>query len=115
MPRRDEVEVGAMFVPADAGRITRKVTRIAVAQRRRTRTPGRGPGAAAPRRRGRRTPAEPDRRRPARPRVHADHAAAHLPRSGEPGPAALRCYRRFRLSPHRATSAVLSVAYPFLA
>jgi hypothetical protein len=38
-----------------------------------------------------------------------------VPRHGEPGPAALRSYRRFALQPHRATSAVLSYAYPFLA
>ena len=40
---------------------------------------------------------------------------AYLPKAGEAGPAALRSYRRFRVRPHRATSAVLSVAYPFLA
>ncbi len=98
MPRREEVEVGAMFVPAGAGRIARKVTRIAVAQQR-----------------NQMTATESDRRHADRARVRADHASAHLPRTGEPGPAALRCYRQFRLSPHRATSAVLSVAYPFLA
>lgn len=38
-----------------------------------------------------------------------------LPRSGEPGPAALRCYLPFRARPHRATTAVLAFAYPFLA
>jgi hypothetical protein len=42
-------------------------------------------------------------------------AAAYLPRGGEPGPAALRSYRRFRLQSHRATSDVLAGAYPFLA
>lgn len=41
--------------------------------------------------------------------------AAYLPKRGEPGPAALRSYRRFRVKPHRATSAVLAGAYPFLA
>jgi hypothetical protein len=41
--------------------------------------------------------------------------AAYLPRSGEPGPAAGRAYRRLRVSPHRATSEVLAGAYPFLA
>ena len=41
--------------------------------------------------------------------------AAYLPRGGETGPAALRSYRGFRVKPHRATSAVLSGAYPFLA
>jgi hypothetical protein len=38
-----------------------------------------------------------------------------IPKHGESGPAALRCYRRFRLPPHRATTAVLAYAYPFLA
>jgi len=42
-------------------------------------------------------------------------AASYLPRAGEPGPAALRQPRRLKLTPHRATSDVLSVAYPFLA
>ena len=41
--------------------------------------------------------------------------AAYLPKGGEAGPAALRSYRTFRVKPHRATSAVLSGAYPFLA
>lgn len=41
--------------------------------------------------------------------------AAFLPEGGEPGAAALRSYRRLRLQPHRATSEVLSAAYPFLA
>ncbi len=38
-----------------------------------------------------------------------------LPRTGEPGPTALRCWRRFAVQPHAATSAVLAGAYPFLA
>jgi type IV secretory pathway VirB4 component len=38
-----------------------------------------------------------------------------LPRGGEEGRAALRTWRRLRLQPHRATSEVLSAAYPFLA
>ncbi len=41
--------------------------------------------------------------------------AAYLPRRGEPGPAALRSYRRLHTTPYRATSDVLAVAYPFLA
>ena len=45
----------------------------------------------------------------------ARKAAAYLPANGEPGPSALRSYRRLRVEPHRATSEVLSVAYPFLA
>jgi hypothetical protein len=42
-------------------------------------------------------------------------AASYLPANGEPGLAALRCYRRLALPPHRATSEVLGGAYPFLA
>ncbi len=42
-------------------------------------------------------------------------ATMYLPRSGEPGPAALRTPGRFRLPRHQDTSAVLSVQYPFLA
>jgi hypothetical protein len=38
-----------------------------------------------------------------------------IPRAGEPGPSALRCWRRFAVPPHAATSAVLAGAYPFLA
>ncbi len=38
-----------------------------------------------------------------------------LPRSGEPGPAALRAWLPFRVPPHAATSATLAGAYPFLA
>jgi hypothetical protein len=39
----------------------------------------------------------------------------YLPRAGEPGRAALRSWHRLRVQPHRATSEVLSGAYPFLA
>ena len=42
-------------------------------------------------------------------------AHGYLPRSGEPGSAALRTFRRFSVQPHRATSEVLAGAYPFLA
>ena len=42
-------------------------------------------------------------------------AAAYLPRSGEPGRAALRAWRRLRLPAHQDTSATLAGAYPFLA
>ncbi|MGD0451999.1 MAG: ATP-binding protein [Solirubrobacteraceae bacterium] len=42
-------------------------------------------------------------------------ATTYLPRSGEPGPAALRAWRRFRLPAHQDTSATLAGAYPFLA
>ena len=42
-------------------------------------------------------------------------AVPYLPAMGEPGPAAGRPWRQLRLTPHRATSEVLAVAYPFLA
>ena len=74
-------------------------------------------------------------RRKAAARIHAEDAAArkaeaqarydaeraerrktiYLPRGGEPGPAALRSYRRFRVPAHQDTSATLAGAYPFLA
>jgi hypothetical protein len=38
-----------------------------------------------------------------------------LPASGDSGPMGGRSLRRLRISPHRATSEVLAVAYPFLA
>lgn len=41
--------------------------------------------------------------------------AAYLPASGATGPKSLRSFRRLKVAPHRATSEVLSVAYPFLA
>ncbi len=40
---------------------------------------------------------------------------AYLPAGGEPGPAALRSHRRFRVPAHRATSDIVAGAYPFLA
>ena len=43
------------------------------------------------------------------------YEAAYLPRRGDRGPSRLRNYRRLRIEPHRATSEVLWVAYPFLA
>lgn len=42
-------------------------------------------------------------------------ATRYLPRGGEPGPAGLRTWRRFRLPAHQDTSATLAGAYPFLA
>jgi len=39
----------------------------------------------------------------------------YLPLAGEPGPDALRTRRSLRVQPHRATSATLAAAYPFLA
>lgn len=44
-----------------------------------------------------------------------DEKSTWLPRSGEPGPAALRSWLPFRIPPHAATSATLAGAYPFLA
>ena len=41
--------------------------------------------------------------------------AGYLPAGGEPGPAALRSYRRLRVPTHQDTSAALAAAYPFLA
>jgi hypothetical protein len=41
--------------------------------------------------------------------------ARYLPPGGEPGPDALRSFRRLRIQPHRATSEILAAAYPFLA
>ena len=45
----------------------------------------------------------------------ARREASYLPASGEPGRQSLRAWRRLKIEPHRATSEVLSVAYPFLA
>lgn len=42
-------------------------------------------------------------------------AAQYLPARGEPGACALRTYLPMRVKPHRATTEVLSGAYPFLA
>jgi len=39
----------------------------------------------------------------------------YLPRVGDPGSAALRTWRPLRVPAHRATSATLATAYPFLA
>ena len=54
-----------------------------------------------------------------RTKVAAERTAArstdYLPKGGEPGAAALRSYRRFRVPPHQDTSATLQGAYPFLA
>ncbi len=48
--------------------------------------------------------------------LRAEHRAAqYLPARGEPGPCALRTYLPLRVKPHRATTEVLSGAYPFLA
>lgn len=42
-------------------------------------------------------------------------AVSYLPRSGEPGPAELRSWRKLRVPTHQDTSAALAGAYPFLA
>jgi hypothetical protein len=63
--------------------------------------------------RGRRLPERDATSLPGR---RAEHrTAGFLPKAGEPGPAALRCWLPFRPRPHRATTAVLAFAYPFLA
>ncbi len=46
---------------------------------------------------------------------HENRQRPFLPAGGETGPAAGRSYRRLRVPAHRATSEVLSGAYPFLA
>lgn len=60
-----------------------------------------------------------ERRAEARARIEADRAEARavelLPRTGDPGAAALRQYRRLRMPQHQDTSANLQGAYPFLA
>lgn len=45
----------------------------------------------------------------------AGERVAYLPVGGEPGPEALRSWRRFRVPAHRATTDVVAGAYPFLA
>src|SRR5690348_14016774 len=45
----------------------------------------------------------------------AGERVAYLPVGGEPGPEALRSWRRFRVPAHRATSDMVAGAYPFLA
>jgi hypothetical protein len=42
-------------------------------------------------------------------------ASCYMPRSGQPGPAALRAWRPMRLPAHQDTSAILGGAYPFIA
>src|SRR5439155_16813741 len=95
---RPRSQVGAMWVPAGAGADTRRAVRHAAKQLRRD--------ASA---------AEDAVRRAECEREGAERATPYLPKAGEPGPAALRSWRRFALRPHRGTSAVLSFAYPFLA
>jgi hypothetical protein len=55
------------------------------------------------------------RRAAARAERQAAAATPALPPRGEAGPQALRALRPLRIAPHRATSEVVSVAYPFLA
>lgn len=57
-----------------------------------------------------------DVNRPARPdKREAQIPAPEYPRAGEPRPEALRNPRRFNVPSHRATTAIVSRAYPFLA
>jgi hypothetical protein len=87
-----------MFVPADGGRPAKLATRMGTEHLRRQ--AARHEDAA---------------RQAERDRVRAERATPYLPAGGETGPAALRSYRPFTVQAHRATSAVLSFAYPFLA
>jgi hypothetical protein len=93
---RDRAQVAAMFVPPsrDARRRSRRATDRARRQAQRD--------------------ADADRTAQ-RERQRREQQTPYMPANGEPGPAALRSYRRFAVRPHRATSAVLSIAYPFLA
>ena len=63
--------------------------------------------------------AESTRRSTTQAKVAAERAEArathYLPRAGEPGPAALRSWRKFRVPTHQDTSAALAGAYAFLA
>lgn len=97
MTRRGaRTEIGALYVPP--GRAARRAARVAAQQARR-----------------RADAADGQARTDDLARERAEGAVSYLPKGGEPGPAALRSFRRFALCPHRATSAVLSFAYPFLA
>ncbi|NMM34361.1 MAG: ATP-binding protein [Phycicoccus sp.] len=94
-----KVHTGELYCPADESRAGRRA-RGAAAERLSRETRGR-------------------RRSELRAALDAEKAAhpksGYLPAGGEPGPAALRSYRRFRVQQHRATSEVLAGAYPFLA
>ena len=90
---------GSLFSPAEAGRGQRRQRRrqaraIEVDQRK----------AWTQRRRAELEVTRAERR-----------SAGYLSAGGEKGPAALRSYRRLKVPSHRATSDVLSGAYPFLA
>jgi len=90
---------GAAFIPADVRRSERRAARHQV----------RALEAAA-------RQAELAARRAQLEAERSERRAAHyLPRAGEIGPESLRCYRRLKLQPHRATSEVLAATYPFLA
>jgi hypothetical protein len=93
------VRAAAMFTPATAGRAQR---RAAIRAARRIETAARRAVLGAKR-------AQVEAERAER------QAASYLPALGESGPAALRCYRKLALPPHRATSEILGAAYPFLA
>ena len=99
----------------DANRARRHATSLLVptgesrTERRARRRTERGLGAALHRAeqtaRRQRLAAEKEQRR----------ANPYLPRTGESGPAAGRTWRTLRVQAHRATSATLAAAYPFLA
>ena len=95
MRRRAEHSVSALFVPPDAGRAAGRSARKALKEVLKSDAAATRATASAARDERRRT--------------------CYLPKCGEPGPAALRCYLPFRVRPHRATTAVLAHAYPFLA
>jgi hypothetical protein len=85
----------ALYVPPDTGRRERRAAHRAARDAHKT---------------------DAKARRAASRAAHAEQRRAlYLPKAGEPGPAALRCWLPFRVKPHRATTAVLAHAYPFLA
>lgn len=88
----DRRVVGAMWSDASADRRSRRSARRASARL-----------AAAGER-----PAKVDKR-------DVQYPAPEYPRAGEPRPESLRNPRRFAVQPHRATTAIVSRAYPFLA
>ena len=93
------LRVGSLWTPTDAGREVRRALRHAHRDAEH----------------GARRAQQADHRAARRTERAERRTAGYLPRGGEAGPDALRCYRRFRVKAHHATSAVLSAAYPFLA
>lgn len=79
-------------------------------------TPGAGRRARRANRQATRAARRQHRDLASTPRAGDERAvAAYLPAAGESGPAALRMYRRFRVTPHQDTSTALAGGYPFLA